>query len=198
MTRTLGVSKGLRFWPGLPLGEPSPAPSHWAACPSLCPPRAGRSRQAPTEPGSRLSATGCSRSGQSSGVGLRFCVLLGLPPPPGGQSPRVTLGSALGWTDVGNLPAGFSLCLSFPCNMGSPSELPSVTCSGPRPRLSTGPVLEEHIFKTHSDHDGHSVQALGAGPAAVTGAPQRGGEVGVPAAVMGAPSGVARQKALQV
>lgn len=112
VTRTLRVSEGL------PLGEPSPTPSHWAACPSLCPPRVGCSRQAPMEAGSGLSATGCSRSGVSSGAGLCFCTLLGSPPPPGGQNPRVTLGLAHGWTDVASLPAGFSLCLSFPCNMG--------------------------------------------------------------------------------
>ena len=70
------------------------------------------------EPGSGLSAMGCGRSGHSWGAELPFCMLLGSPPPLGGQSPRLTVGLALGWTDVDSLPAGFSLCLSFPCNVG--------------------------------------------------------------------------------
>ena len=56
--------------------------------------------------------------------------------------------------------------------------------------ISTVPILEELIFKTCSEHDGHSVEALGVGPAAVTGAPSGVETLGVTEAVTGAPSGV--------
>ena len=203
VTRTLRVSEGL------PLGEPSPTPTHWAACPSLCPPRVGCSRQAPMEAGSGLSATGCSWSGVSSGAGLCFCTLLGSPPPPGGQNP----GSLWAWLTAGQMWPAYQLgplsASVSPVTWGPPSELPSVaspssahlpvTCCGPRPwppaAVSTVPVLEEHVFKTHSDCDGHSVQALGVGPAE----PPSGVEsLGVPMAVTGAPCGVALPKALRV